>query len=1032
MEVLKNRRVLRGRDIIHILSALPPDLGATYERILTNIDPPLIYEAVMALEWLSSAIRPIFVEELIEACIIRPDKSDPVEDDQRLGPFDILEILPGLVRIEPTPDKSEDFRPRRYTITLSHFSVKEYLFSDRIQQGPAQRFSINLGVSHYHIARSCLAYVAHCQSLNLSHHDVSRGLYHHSRYYYAHCQSLNSSRHETSPPLHDYAHSRWPLHAALISESSIAEVSHQVIELFQSPKLCLRWIGSAAVTNREPDLKISQHAHADPKWPLHYILCHSVITGNKALVQALLNSGLQIHSDNAAWQPLRLAARTGDSSMVRVLLQAGADRSGALICALRSGHEDVARVLLEAGIRPNGSELLISSKRSSASLFQHLVATSSPLGMLDVLKVLDAAIGSRKHESAKALWEALVQRTLQLRQKRNRSCYRFIEHNNDVRLFFRLILNTTVRLDSSRLLMFVLRRTSKATLDALDTNAMFLKAIVQGSKNSIQILRDYPWFPISTDARSMTTAWKSLIADNRACAAILALHSRYISNGLRMPENTITADTKSIWEFLRTLEPVVVAHYVQLWSTYQTLSFSDRHIVPADCGVMEQAFINIQTPQSLHRRLEAYMVLSGPYSSFLKDVYAVHFFRQTAVQRLQLLDLTSGLPHETSEHQSSPRFLESMQHWTAFFGTSFPDHPFHLLQNAWRPPQSSISEQSLERSCHRLATTWKKFQWLDDFMASQSVEVSQMQRLLSITEFEYSVQGSRISHGHVQKPDSSLATIDSIAVHIKVRSNKARRGQYQEWLQKNFGYHLVIHGLFHAPGSDTRASFDLINLPSVVIYKELLIIDLVSDRPQDIILWETHLDPLLTAAGFLPIFPPRSSFLPLSLGCDDKVAKRKPGARMILCREVQSGPLSDGSFSNDREGCIDYLGVLLKAQNDGWALGWSRVSQIAGLLPSADSDSQHDSEIQLDETKRDTKQIYETLIESSSYKDANAEMYTPQEIGSPRAGLSSNGTLGSFLTQGHIPPVPVANIPTVRRLRLKVSAPPELLDNAPT
>ena len=1008
MEVLKNRRILRGRDITHILSALPPDLDATYERILTNIDPPLIYEAAMALEWLSSASRPMFVEELVEACIIRPDKSDPVEHDQRLGPFDILEILPGLVRIEPTPENTKDFRPRRYTITLSHFSVKEYLFSDRIRQGPAQRFSINLGVSHYHIARSCLAYVAHCQSLNLSHHDVSRGLYHHSRYYYAHCQSLNSSRHNTSPPLHDYAHSRWPLHAALISESSIAEVSHQVIELFQSPKLCLRWIGSAAVTNREPDLKISQHAHENPKWPLHYILCHSVITRNKALVQALLNSGLQIHSYNAAWQPLRLAARTGDSSIVCILLQAGADTSGALICALRSGHEDVAKILLEAGIRPDGSELLISAKRSSASLFQHLVATSSPLGILDVLKVLDAAIGSRKHESAKALWEALVQRTLQLRQKHNRSCYRFNEHKDcyESRLFFRVILNTTIRLDSSRLLMFVLQRTSKATLDALDTNAMFLKAIVQGSKNSIHILEDYAWFPISTDARSMNTAWKSLMADNRACTAILALHSRYISNGLRMPGNTITADTKSIWELLRTLEPVVVAHYVQLWSTYQTSSFSDRRIAPTDCGVTEQAFINIQTPQSLHRRLEAYMVLSGPYSSFLRDVYAVQFFRQTAVQRLKLLDLISALPHEISEHRSSPHLFlgELMQHWSEFFETFVPDYPFHPLQNAWRPPQSSVSKQSLERFSTRLATTWNKFQWLGDFMASQSVEVSQMKRMLSITEFEYSVQGSRISHGHVQKPDPSLATINSIAIHIKIRSNKARRGKYQERLQRNLGYHLVIHGPFHAPGSNTRESTDprLINLPSVVFYKHLLIVDLVSDRPRDMILWDTLWHSLITAAGFFCIFPPRYSSSLLSLGWDDQAAKREPCARMNLCREVRSDGLSDGSFSNDgeenTESCIKLLEALLEAQNHGWALVWSRVSQVAGLLPSADSESQDDSEIQLDDTKRDTKQICERLIDSSLYEDANAEMYTLPETSSPRAGLSSNGTSGSFLT----------------------------------
>lgn len=401
MEVLKNKRVLRGRDILNILSALPLDLDATYERILTNIDASLIYEAVTALEWLSCASRPMFIEELVEACIIRPDESDPVEDNQRLSPLDILEILPGLVRIEPTPVKPQTLRPRSYTITLSHFSVKEYLFGDRIQQGPAQKFSINLGVAQYHITRSCLAYVAHCQHLDLSYH--------------------------MSHPLHLYAHSRWPLHAALVPESSIEEVSHRAIELFQSPKLCLRWIGSTVIIrrslaekNKPPWLELPLHAYASPKWPLHYILC-SVTAGNKTLVQILLESGLRVHSFDLVEQPLKLAARNGDTSTIHLLLQAGANRSGALMAALRSGHEDIARILLEAGVKTDGPELLVSAKQSSSSLFQSLVAASSTLRMIDVLKALDAAIGSQRYKSANALLEALVQRKLQLRRNRNRS-----------------------------------------------------------------------------------------------------------------------------------------------------------------------------------------------------------------------------------------------------------------------------------------------------------------------------------------------------------------------------------------------------------------------------------------------------------------------------------------------------------------------------------------------------------------------------------------------------------------------------------
>ena len=56
-----------------------------------------------------------------------------------------------------------------------------------------------------------------------------------------------------------------------------------------------------------------------------------------------------------------------------------------------------------------------------------------------------------------------------------------------------------------------------------------------------------------------------------------------------------------------------------------------------DCSVLKQTSSYHLKPQSFHRRLEAYMVLSGSYSSFLKDVYAVYFpRRQIAVQKLLL------------------------------------------------------------------------------------------------------------------------------------------------------------------------------------------------------------------------------------------------------------------------------------------------------------------------------------------------------------------------------------------------------------
>ncbi len=43
-------------------------------------------------------------------------------------------------------------------LRLAHFSIKEYLVSHRITQGPAARFGFREGDAHLHIARCCLAY----------------------------------------------------------------------------------------------------------------------------------------------------------------------------------------------------------------------------------------------------------------------------------------------------------------------------------------------------------------------------------------------------------------------------------------------------------------------------------------------------------------------------------------------------------------------------------------------------------------------------------------------------------------------------------------------------------------------------------------------------------------------------------------------------------------------------------------------------------------------------------------------------------
>lgn len=483
-------------------------------------------------------------------------------------------------------------------------------------------------------------------------------------------------------------------------------------------------------------------------------------------------------------------------------------------------------------------------------------------------------------------------------------------------------------------------------------------------------------------------------------------------------------DISSNWELLRTREPEVVAHYSQLWSTYKALAFSERHVVVTDCDILQQNSNSFQRPQSLYRRVEAYMVLSGPYSSFLRDIYAVQSVRQIALQSPQRVALRSALPHETPSPQSYHHpFLNTLP-WLNFLDLFFAEDRHHPVKGVRQLPPSSISTQdfSLElRGIHAAAASEKSL-WWEHFVDSCSHESFHTQQLSYLAGKDCLVQDSVTSYGRVQKPGLST-TIKRFAMHIEVRPSKERQGENQEWLQRKFPYHAVIHGIF-----DTMELRDPhpITLPCVTVYEELMSINLLSDRPENLAQWRMLSGPLFIAAGFFPIFPQWHYHLS-SLGQDDKAAEQS--AREVLCRPIK-GDLSpsgliDG-YDEDKivESCVRFLEVILKTQDDGWTLSWSRVRWEQGLLPPIDSNIQPNLNIQLNNTEWDTKQICEALMESSSVDDARPEMFALDEK-SPRAVSSSKGTSRHILLRGKVSAVAAVNVSTAWRLCLNVQPPPK-------
>ena len=150
-----------------ILTELPETLDATYERILQEIPKTNQVHAHRLLQCLTVASRPLRVKELAEVLAVDFGTSDGIPklnetlrwEDQEQA---VLSACSSLIAViedansDPDSDEDEDFR----VVQFSHFSVKEFLTSDRLAASKinASRYHhIPLEPAHTIMAQACLS-----------------------------------------------------------------------------------------------------------------------------------------------------------------------------------------------------------------------------------------------------------------------------------------------------------------------------------------------------------------------------------------------------------------------------------------------------------------------------------------------------------------------------------------------------------------------------------------------------------------------------------------------------------------------------------------------------------------------------------------------------------------------------------------------------------------------------------------------------------------------------------------------------------
>ena len=379
------------------LRSLPKTLDDTYARILDNVGEDYVEDVRRVLACLICSSYPLAIQELAETVAIVPQGEMCFDTENRLlEPRNILTICSGLV----TTIKS-----RRVTlmggpqipieeVRLAHFSVKEYLVSDRLSSKANSKFYIEERLTHEVLANLSLRYLVYCHQARFCEDPEFLLSY----------ETAFLDKVAFAP----YAASFWSHHLRAARLDSSSPLYQECLEMFTSPALLkdmirLRrpWFRSEEVTIMRRCGYIKNRGWWDFQYDLEFEavppLYYASLLGLSQLATMLIGAGEDVDCSTCEGTCLVAAASEGHRSIVESLLAKGADvnlrvlqvndadniyYSGTpLHEAVLNGHEAIARVLLAAGADVNIGRWPPGSagiRDSSNTPLQAAVLESSP------------------------------------------------------------------------------------------------------------------------------------------------------------------------------------------------------------------------------------------------------------------------------------------------------------------------------------------------------------------------------------------------------------------------------------------------------------------------------------------------------------------------------------------------------------------------------------------------------------------------------------------------------------------------------
>ncbi len=344
--------------------------------MLCGIEHSLIKDARRILTLLCFASRPLTVQELIDGIAMETNDPSGLNHRHKMqGADDIHTICRGFVEISLEAGyMTETYNERELipTVRIAHFSVQEYLESERIRDQKAARFALTSATAHAEITQICLGYLLEPRlSLLTLDQNVLKEY-----------------------PLAHFAAKFWYYHY-INARNPGSKLDDFILKLFQQKESFASWVELHDMDRPWRSYPYASYASDDTAAPVYYA---SLLGLDQPLAQLICNWKSESISSPAL-------SPTSITEVSKLVNAQGGFYGNALQAASREGHEKTVELLLDKGADVNaqdgdyGNALQAASHKGNEKVVQLLLDKGADINIQGGYygNVLEAAsIGGNK------------------------------------------------------------------------------------------------------------------------------------------------------------------------------------------------------------------------------------------------------------------------------------------------------------------------------------------------------------------------------------------------------------------------------------------------------------------------------------------------------------------------------------------------------------------------------------------------------------------------------------------------------------